>query len=480
MSGHVLQEQNSRTELIIAQDGKSVPQPASRLPQYAAAVIATAGAFSAGTCMGYTSPALPLLQLETNAFPVSEAAGSWVSALLNVGAALGAMPAGLLAARAGPRALLAALLLPFIASWMLIAHSDSVWELYVGRLVAGLAVGATSVAAPLYVTEVSETSVRGALGSLFQLQVTAGILAGYAAGLVGDHRLLALALAAPPAAFLLPALCWLPESPAFLLARGRDRAAARALARLRGPRYDYTDELAELRDAAKAAKLRTSRVCDLLGSRAARRAMVCALGLMVFQQWSGVNAVIFYSQKIFNNAGASFMSPSTATIVIGAVQLAATAASAMLVDRLGRRALLLVSAAVMAACLSLLGAHVAGAFPLDLAWLPLAAVALFVVAFSLGFGPAPWILLGELFTPDNKPTAAAVCATVNWLQAFTVTKVFVNMEAALGLAGTFWVFAGNCAAAAIFVALLVPETRGRSLQDIQRRLAGLPDPVDAV
>ncbi|XP_046992903.1 facilitated trehalose transporter Tret1-2 homolog [Schistocerca americana] len=478
MSGHVLQEQNSRTELIIAADGKSAPQPASRLPQYAAAVIATAGALSAGTCMGYTSPALPLLQRETNPFPVSESAGSWVSALLNVGAALGALPAGCLAARVGPRSLIAALLLPFIASWMIIAHSDSVWELYVGRLVAGLAVGATSVAAPLYVTEVSETRVRGALGSLFQLQVTAGILAGYAAGLLADHRLLALALASLPAAFLLPALCWLPESPAYLLAAGSDRAARRALARLRGARYDYTDEIAELQDAVKAAKLRSSRVCDLWGSRAARRAMVCALGLMVFQQWSGVNAVIFYSQKIFNNAGASFMSPSTATIVIGVVQLAATAVSAALVDRLGRRALLLVSAAVMSACLGLLAAQVSGL--LAVTWLPLAAVALFIVAFSLGFGPVPWLLLGELFTPDNKPTAAAVCATVNWLQAFTVTKVFVNMETALGLSGAFWVFTGSCAAAAAFVALLVPETRGRSLPEIQRRLAGLPDAMEAV
>lgn len=208
-----------------------------------------------------------------------------------------------------------------------------------------------------------------------------------------------------------------------------------------------------------------------------RRALFISLGLMVFLQLSGINIVMFYTVSIFASAKTG-IEPELATILVGAMQVLATFVAAMIVDRVGRRILLLVSIVVMSLSLLMLGVY----FQLKqqngdesveaINWLPVFALCLYIVAFSLGFGPIPWLMVGELFAPDVKGVAGSAAGSFSWLFAFAVTKSFVNVQSAIGTGGTFFLLAGFSLVGTVFVWLVVPETKGKSLAEIQRMLGG--------
>lgn len=183
-------------------------------------VAATQAALVAGSFMSWTSPALPLLQKHGSVPYVTDEEGSWIGSLLNLGAFLGALPAGLVADRIGRKFTLSVLAVPLSASWLIIGFGNSVTELFAGRFIAGIAVGAVSVTVPMYIAELAESSIRGALGTLFQLQMTLGILFSYLAGMVGDHRALSFISCALPVVFFIT-FTWMPESPVFLLSKNR-------------------------------------------------------------------------------------------------------------------------------------------------------------------------------------------------------------------------------------------------------------------
>lgn len=204
------------------------------------------------------------------------------------------------------------------------------------------------------------------------------------------------------------------------------------------------------------------------------RSAFIAIGLMFFQQMSGINAVIFYSNTIFKDSG-SDLDPGVSTIIVGVIQVVATFVSSLVVDKLGRRLLLLFSIVVMGICLCGLGVFF---YLLDansdaigsLGWLPITSLCLFMVAFSLGFGPVPWLMAGELFAPDIKGFLGAIAGTFNWLLAFVITKFFANFKEAMGNGPTFWLFMVFCAIGFVFVLLFVPETKGKSFQAIQDQI----------
>lgn len=205
-------------------------------------------------------------------------------------------------------------------------------------------------------------------------------------------------------------------------------------------------------------------------------ALIICLSLMFFQQFSGINAVIFYANKIFEAAG-SKISADTCSIIVGVVQVLMTFVSAVLIDKAGRRLLLLQSSIVMGLCLVVLGIY----FNLKesneelvstIGWLPLLCVILFIVSFSLGFGPIPWMIMGELFAADVKSIASAIAVMFNWALVFLITKTFDTMLNAMGSDWTFWFFGIWMAVCTAFVALVVPETKGKTNAEIQAMLSG--------
>nr|CAD7460397.1 unnamed protein product [Timema tahoe] len=466
MSGrYILREENSRTILRLPSDNSE---------------STTIGAFVAGTFMSWTSPALPLLQANNSVPYITSEEGSWIGSLLNLGAFIGAIPAGILADHIGRRTTLCGLAVPFFVSWLMIAFCSSALELYVGRIMGGMAVGAVSVVAPMYISELADSKVRGALGTFFQLQITLGILCGYLVGMVGDHRVLAFILSVLPVVYFV-SFIWMPESPVYLLSKDKLNEAKRSLQWFRGSNYDIEDEMVRMTESSGDSQKRKGGLGELLSNPVTRKALTIALGLMTFQQLSGINAVIFYTGQIFDLAGSSIPS-TTACIIIGVVQVIATYVSTLLVDRAGRRILLLISDSVMALCLGVLGAY----FHLlnnnydtsDVSWVPIVSVATFIVVFSLGFGPIPWIMLGELFPANVKGIASAVAAAFSWILSFAVTKAFQNMTRSLGEDITFWVFTGICVIGTIFVFVMVPETKGKDLNEIQEELSGKPNNVE--
>ncbi|XP_049943334.1 facilitated trehalose transporter Tret1-2 homolog [Schistocerca serialis cubense] len=484
------------------------PRPAAyRWRQHIAAVLATTSTLSVGYVDGWSSNALPYLQLAAPApldayvsRPLSDDEASWLGSLVALGAMAGSLPAGLVADALGRKPTLLLLVLPYLASWGAVLAAGrspptqavcvtQVALLYTGRLLAGFAMGAACVVSPLYNEEISEVAIRGALGVYQNLMVTAGVLLAYVSGALLPYNGTIFMGCVPPL-LLLTLFVWAPESPVLLLAKGKELEARRALRWLRGPHADVDGEVAKIKELVAESASRDGHQGSLLSSAKALlrrmaearrdvRALAIVFGLMCFRQVIGINAVVFYTVDIFAVADAD-LSPSAETIIVGMVQMVSTCASSRLADRAGRRTLLLVSAAGTAACHAVLTAFFALHRSLDhdvsaLSWLPLVALALFMVLFAAGFGPLPWLMIAELLPSQHKRWAAGVAGLLNWVMMFTVTRSFGLMLSRVGAAACFGGFLASSLTAAAFVFFLVPETAGKTLQEIQADLrAGRP------
>jgi SP family facilitated glucose transporter-like MFS transporter 8 len=429
---------------------------------------------AAGTVLAWTSPTLPELQSSNSTLPITPEEGSWIGSLVAVGAIVGAVPAGYFADRFGRKLVILTLSAPFLLSWVLIVVANSVVLLYLGRFIAGFATGATSVVAPMFIGEIAESSIRGALGSYFQVMLTVGILYTYVIGAVADYTWLGILSGVIPVALFIT--FWkVPESPTYLMKKNRTEDAKKSLQYYRGRSYNIWKELQELEQDIRESSQEKASIRDLVSSSGTRKALIISLGLMLFQQLSGVNAVIFYSVDIFDAAG-STLDPNIAAIIVGIVQVVVTYAASLMVDRAGRRVLLLLSASIMGLCLAILGLYFClknkGDDVSGIGWLPLTCVTVFIVMFSLGFGPLPWMMMGEVFAPHVKGAASSIAVCTNWTLVFLVTYTFGKLVDGLGEHSTFWLFAVICGIATAFIYFLVPETKGKSLTEIQRILNG--------
>ncbi|KAI8115321.1 hypothetical protein FF38_03879 [Lucilia cuprina] len=460
----------------------------SKKMQYVAALIVCLGAVSAGTALAWTSPVLPQISApdtstnttvsnstdtNTSELQLTLSQQTWVSSLLAIGAFLGALPTGYVADAIGRRYTALAMDIPFIVAWICIIFAKSAGMLYFARFTIGLATGSFCVVAPMYISEIAEDSIRGTLGTLFQLMLTFGILLVYLIGAVVTWTTLSvLCLMVPLALFL--GMLFLPETPTYLLKKGRRGDAALSLKFLWGRYCDSRSAIQQIQAELDQAGSNASFM-DLFRIRAARRGLIISMLLMFFQQFSGINAVIFYTVPIFQSAG-STLDPSICSIIVGFVQVVMTLASSVMIERAGRKSLLLFSSTIVTICLVILGAYFNmkenGKDVSSLGWLPLLCVVLFMVTFSVGYGPVPWLMMGELFLPDVKATAVALTVMSNWFSVFCVTKTFGSMITAWGSDMTFWFFAFCMLIATIYVYSMVLETKGKSSAQIQMWLGG--------
>ncbi|KMQ98058.1 solute carrier family facilitated glucose transporter member 8 [Lasius niger] len=283
------------------------------------------------------------------------------------------------------------------------------------------------------------------------------------------HVIAILCSVAP--ALLLISFPFVPESPAWLVMQGRKNEANDVLKHFRGAHYRTETELTRLELQASEMREAKASIFDL---RKYQKAICITLGLMIFQQLSGVNTLIFYAKKIFDDAG-STLSSSTSSVIVGAVQVVATYCSTILIERAGRKLLLFISVSVMATCMFTLSGyfHFQNSHDLSsVSWIPLLSFAVFIVIFSIGFGPIPWLMVGELFTNNVKSAASAATAICNWTLAFLVTKCFQDMVDLMGISSSFATFGVISLIGTVFVSTVVPETKGRSVEEIQIELYG--------
>ncbi|KAL7736370.1 hypothetical protein ACLKA6_014839 [Drosophila palustris] len=447
------------------------------LPQYIAGLSAAFGAFCMGASMGWSSPVEKMLTVENAyGFPISGDQFGWVSSLLTLGATVVCIPVGFVIDWIGRRPTMLALIPPYMVGWLLMIFANSVIMLYFGRFILGVCGGAYCVCASMYSTEISTIATRGTLGSFFQLNTVSGLLYGYIVGGYLPLLTINILCAILPLIFVVVHY-FMPESPVYLAMKNRPDDATRSLKWLRGKDCDISEELNEIMEETnKNADEPKVNVFAALRRPITLKGIGIAVILQALQQWTGINAIMFYSTSIFEDVGAG-LSGRVCTILIGATQVVMTLVATMIIDRAGRRILLLISAFFMAITTCLMGVY----FQLkdtdpdsvqSLGWLPITSILLFIVFFSIGFGPVPWIMMAELFTEDVKSVAGSIAGTSNWFSAFLVTLLFPILKNAIGSAPTFWIFTGIAVVAFVYILLFVPETKGKSLLEIQRILAG--------
>ena len=403
-----------------------------------------------------------------------------VSAIL-AGATVGAGAAGPMADRYGRRFAISLAAVLFGIGSVISALAPDVAVLVVGRIIVGLGVGVASTAAPVYISEVAPADLRGALTTMFQLAVTAGFLLSFLVDLAlapDEAWRWMLAIAILPATLLGLAMLLVPHSPRWLAGKGRVDEAREALRRLRGDDAEADAELQEVMDSIQEP---TSSWREL-GTPLVRAALIVGVGLAVLQQVTGINAILYYAPTIFQDAGfGSNASAILATVGLGAVMVLATVVAVLMMDRIGRRTLLLFGSVGMA--IGLAGMGLVFELP-DLSesgkgTLAMSSLIVFLATFAVSFGPIVWVLNAEIYPLPVRGRAGGVAALVHWGVNFIVVLTFLPLFDAIGGAAVFWGYAALSLVAFVFVARLVPETRGKSLEQIEAYWRGRAKSADA-
>jgi MFS transporter, SP family, galactose:H+ symporter len=429
-----------------------------------------------GYDQGVISGALHGIKARFSLSPLAvEVVTSWVT----LGALFGALAGGELADRIGrKRAVLIAGALFTLGSLVQALAPDTV-ILVAGRLIVGAGVGVAAVAAPLYAAELAPTTWRGRFVSAYQFAITVGIFLAYLVDgwlSKSDAWRLMLGASAVPGLLLFVAALVAPESPRWLMKMNRRADAAIEIGKIR-PGVDFKPRLDVIETALRHETGRASW-SDVF-HREWRRPLMIGIGLAVFQQITGINAIIYYADQIF--AAAGFISQSSQTTVttwaIGGVNVLATLIAIAYIDRVGRRGLLLAGLIGMGVSLAVVGiafqsiakTSVDGAStgPSGAGIVTLFALVAFIICFAFSMGPVVWTVINEIFPGHIRGRAVAVAIAVNWGSAFLVSQSFLSLIEAIGISLTFGLFALFCGVAWIWIFYRVPETKGQSLEKIQ-------------
>lgn len=437
----------------------------SRLYVTAVSSVAAIGGFLFGFDTAVINGALVFLRRE---FALTDAQVELAVSSLLLGCVVGAAAAGPLTDRMGRRRLLAGAAILFAVSAIGAALPHTLAQFVTARVVGGLAIGIASMLAPIYIAEIAPPASRGRLVALNQLALVVGILVSYVTNWTLSHfgetswRLMFGAALIPSVVFAV-SLLWVPESPRWLLEAGRAREALAVLTRTLGAEA-AKEELAVI----QAAIAEESGRWRELFAPSVRLSLVVGVALAILQQVCGINVVIYYGSLIFAEqiTGNTTAVALAASVLIGTVNLAATVLATILIDRIGRRPLLLVSSTLMGLGQVVLGAmfllHPAPTGPI------LAVILACVAAFAVGLGPCLWVLLAEMFPNRVRGRAVSIATVALWAAAALVTSTFLTLSAAIGTTGAFWLYAGFCFVAAIVTWRAIPETRGRRLEDIEQ------------
>lgn len=441
------------------------------LRQYGFGLVAATGGLILGTVIGWTSPIQHKLMDGDYGFVVSADEMLWVGSIFTLGAAAVCLPVGFTIDIIGRR-LTMLLFLPFvILGWIILAIAPNVFIIYLGRFSLGLGSGAFSILTPIYTTEIAQTDVRGALGAFFQMAVVLGILFSFVMGFCLSIFYTTVACGVLPCVSLILFIV-LPQSPAHLMMKDQMEKAQLSMQRLRGRDYDLKHDFVEVAIFIQQSK-ENPPFCQSIRQPATIRALFYTLLLMLFQQLSGISTIMFYTADIFDKAKGG-MSSRNATLLVGLVQAIATFIAIYLMDRVGRRIPLLISSLLMSVIAGGIGLHfwileINPEKAEQISWMPIFCFCIYVVAFSIGLGPIPWLTMAEVFSQDVKGFAVAVCCTISWLASFVVTNQYKNIVNLIGISATCWTITALLLICFLFVLFCLPETRNRSFGRIHEK-----------
>ncbi|MHB1037667.1 MAG: sugar porter family MFS transporter [Pirellulales bacterium] len=426
-------------------------------------LVAAVGGLLFGFDSAITAGANAFLKAE---FSLDADQEGWAVSCILVGCAVGAGFAGGLSDRFGRKKILLLAAVLFGASAVGAAVPRNLTEFALARFVGGLGIGVASMLSPLYIAEIAPARMRGRLVTLNQLAIITGILVAYLvswslAGIGPTNWRWMFGAGAFPAAVFFVLLMFVPESPRWLAKQGRYGEAVATLARVGGPRHAAA-EMAEIKDAIAHEG---GSVFQLL-----RPGLVVALTigvvLAILQQITGINTVLYYAPRIFDAAGYSKVDALAQLVIIGLVNAVFTVVAIPVVDRLGRKKLLAIGAVAMGIFLTLSGI----AFQWKLyqgPWIPLLILA-YVASFAVTLGPVVWVVMAEIFPTRIRGRAMSIATVCLWVVNFIITLKFPPLVDKYGYALAFWFFAGMCAVTFVFVLFVVPETKGKSLEEIEK------------
>ena len=435
------------------------------------ALIAALAGLLFGLDIGVISGVLPWLDKDWHTTTRDK---ETIVSIILVGAFFGSILAGYISSRLGRKKTMLLSAVIFAVGAALSGMSTNALMMESIRFFLGLAIGIASFTAPLYLSECAPQSIRGALISMYQLMITIGILAAFISDTLlgyGGHWRLMLGIVAIPAVIMFIGILFLPESPRWLYLNGKKTDSERVLIRLRGDKEVVSRELREIDKALTDDSPESG--WSLLKNSNFKRAVTLGIVLQLFQQFTGINVVMYYAPTIFKQAG--FASPNQqmwGTVLIGLINVLATFIAIAFVDRFGRKPILYAGCTVMAASLFSVGMifHIGVETSPHLPFIAIGFLLLFIIGFAFSAGPLVWVVCSEIYPLAGRDAGVTLSTASNWICNAIVGATFLTMLDVFGDAVTFWIFTGFNILFFFTILLFTPETKGKSLEEIEENL----------
>ncbi|MGE6318877.1 sugar porter family MFS transporter [Pseudomonas oryzihabitans] len=433
-----------------------------------ACLMAALAGLMFGLDIGVISGATKFIQQE---FQISDQVIEWIVSSMMAGAALGALGAGSLSAKLGRKKSLILGAILFVIGSILCGLATSPTMLIFARFLLGLAIGIASFTAPLYLAEVAPENIRGSMISLYQLMITAGILIAFLSNTAFSYyeawRWMLGIIAIPGVLFLIGVFA-LPDSPRWLIMAGRKQEAIKVLHKLRGDEKVIQQEVAEIEEQLKVPQKGWSLFKENANFR---RSVGLGVLLQVVQQFTGMNVVMYYAPRIFEGMGYDTAAQMWFTAAVGLTNVLATFIAIFLVDKWGRKPILYTGFVVMAVGLGVVGTMLGmGNLSHGQQTFTVVMLLIFIVGFAMSAGPLIWTLCSEVQPLKGRDFGIGCSTFTNWIANMIVGATFLTMLGTLGQGTTFWIYAGLNVVFIFLVFLLVPETKGVTLERIERNL----------
>ncbi len=441
----------------------------SRSYVYKATVVAAVGGLLFGYDTAVVAGAIGFIE---KLYDLSPTMKGWIASCALIGCVIGAMFAGTLSDKIGRKKMLVLSGLMFAVSSLGIAIPLSLTWFVAFRLIGGIGIGVASMLAPMYIAEIAPAEIRGRLVSVNQLGIVTGILLIYFvnATIAGWHneawniaigwRYMFGSGVIPSVIFLIM-LIFVPESPRWLASKERWDEANVILTKING-KQKAQQELSEIKETLNIEHGTFSEIFK----PGIRKALLIGVVLCIFSQVTGINAIMYYAPEIFKSTGDATSSALMQTVLVGIINVLFTLVAIKYVDNWGRRALLLAGTAGMAVCLTIVGA----AFHFDMAkgYLVLIAILAYIAFFAVSLGPLAFVVIAEIFSNRNRGKAMSVSIFFLWISVYVVSQSFPMLLSSIGSDYTFWIYMVMAILAFFFVLKLVPETKGKSLEEIEK------------
>ena len=431
---------------------------------YLVSIVAAVGGFLFGFDTAVINGALPFLR-ET--FQLTDVQIEIAASSLLLGCVIGVSFAGSLSDRYGRRRILFLAAGLFFLSAVGAAIPSNLAQFIAARFVGGLAIGVASMLSPLYIAEIAPAEIRGRLVSLNQMAIITGITCSYfvswmLSGIGVSSWRWMFGVAGIPSLLFALGILLMPESPRWLVRQGQFETAGKILSQVGGKRKAQR-ELEEIKEAIAQEE---GSIVQLF-QPGLRRPMLIAIALAILQQVTGINTILYYSSILLTRNNASSASDALrANVVVGLISFVATLIALWIIDKVGRKPLLLTASGGMALSLIGLGIAFHGASPPQL--LILVMIFSYVAFFSVGMGPGVWVIISELFPTSVRGRAMAIATVFLWAACLLVTLSFLSLMNALTPSGTFWLYAFLCVFTLVFIWRFLPETKGKTLEEIEK------------